>query len=187
MRTLWLIAPLPFLLGAAAPPVTIVPVRAEYRPSADEYRRLWDTEGAKMVAALERASGLTFPDHALQLNVYGGGPMAEFGGRTIWLRAGYPLYYQRATLMHELGHVLTFGLPRSEGLDDHRILFLFLYDAWTQVYGEAFAADMAEIESQITGRYDYAGAWRWALAMTPAERRARLQALVEARASAASR
>jgi hypothetical protein len=76
-----------------------------------------------------------------------------------------------------LGHRLSFLLPRTAELDDHRLLYLFLYDVWTDLYGRDFADRMVSIERRIPGGYDYDAAWTWALAMTRAERQARLRAL----------
>lgn len=162
-------------LAAAAPPVSFTPVSAEHAAAADEYRRLWQAEGPRIVAAMEAATGLTFPASAVDAIVSEGRPMASFDGRTIRLRAGYSPAYKKATLVHELGHRLAFTLPRRDGLDDHRLLYLFLYDVWTDLYGPAFADRMASIERRIGP--DYEEAWAWALAMTRTERQARLRAL----------
>ena len=80
-----------------------------------------------------------------------------------------------ATLVHELGHLLVMPYRERAGLDDHRLLYLFLHDAWSELYGPAFADRMAAIERRIGP--DYAAAWDWALALTPEERRAHLRAL----------
>jgi hypothetical protein len=68
-------------------------------------------------------------------------------------------------------------MPRTADLDEHRLLYLFLYDVWDALYGRAFADGMVAIERRIAGRYDYAAAWDWALAMNRAERQARLAEL----------
>ena len=180
-----LLAPLAVLACAAAPPATFTAADPELQPAADEYRRLWEAEGAQMVAALEAASGAPFPAGPIEMIVYRGAPMAPYDGRSIWLNASYPLYYKRATLVHELGHRLSFALPRTPELDDHRLLFLFLYDTWAALYGHDFAGRMVAIERGIRGRYDYDAAWRWAMAMTPDERRARLRALRQGSAAPA--
>jgi hypothetical protein len=163
------------LLCAAAPPVSFAPVAPEYAEAAGEYRRLWQAEGPRIVAAMEAATGLTFPAEPVDVLVSEGRPMASFDGRTIRLRAGYSPAYKKATLVHELGHRLAFTLPRRDGLDDHRLLYLFLYDVWTDLYGRAFADRMASIERRIGPAYEEA--WAWALAMTREERRARLRAI----------
>ncbi|HEX9965119.1 MAG TPA: hypothetical protein VGB04_09075 [Allosphingosinicella sp.] len=163
------------LLGAAAPPVSFTPVAPEYADAADEYRRLWQAEGSRIVAAMEAATGLAFPDSRVDAIVSEGRPMASFDGRTIRLRASYSPAYKKATLAHEIGHRLTFAMPRSAEPDDHRLLYLFLYDVWTDLYGSAFADRMVSIERRIGPAYE--AAWTWALAMTREERQARLKAL----------
>jgi hypothetical protein len=50
---------------------------------------------------------------------------------------------------------------------------------WVRLWGQAFADAQVQVESRRTGRYDYAGAWRTALALGPdgrAERWARFLA-----------
>jgi hypothetical protein len=162
---------------AAAPPVSFAPTEPRFAAAADEYRRVWEAEGARIVAALEAATGLTFPQTPIEMIVREGAPMTAYNGRTIRLRAGYSPLYKKATLVHELGHRLSFLLPRDPELDDHRLLYLFLYDVWTDLYGQAFADRMVAIERRIPGRYDYDAAWTWALAMTREQRQARIRAL----------
>jgi hypothetical protein len=167
------------LLCGAAPPLSFAPAEPRFAGAADEYRRIWDAEGTRIAAALEAATGLAFPDMPIEMIVREGAPMTAYDGRTIRLRAGYSPAYKRATLVHELGHRLSFLLPRDPELDDHRLLYLFLYDVWTDLYGREFADRMVSIERRIPGRYDYDAAWTWALAMTREERQARLRALLD--------
>jgi hypothetical protein len=173
-----LVLPLIALLGAAAPPIAFVSAGPEFDEATEEYRRIWETEGARIAAALERVTGLTFPPGEIEALVSQAPPMMAYDGRNLRLRAAYSPDYKRATLVHELGHRLSFVLPRGAGgLDDHRLLYLFLYDAWTDLYGETFAARMARIERRIPGTYDYDAAWAWALSMTREERQERIRAL----------
>ena len=130
------------MLCAAAPPVSFSPVSPEYAEAAGEYRRLWQAEGDRIVAAMEAATGLAFPSEPVDAIVSEGRPMASFDGRTIRLRASYSPAYKKATLAHEIGHRLTFAMPRPAGLDDHSLLYLFLYDVWTDLYGRDFADRM---------------------------------------------
>lgn len=169
------------MLCAAAPPVSFTPVSPRYTEASSEYRRLWEAEGPRIVAAMEAATGLVFPAERVDVIVSEGRPMASFDGRTIRLRASYSPAYKKATLAHEIGHRLAFTLPRDRGLDDHRLLYLFLYDVWTDLYGQAFADRMASIERRIGPAYEEA--WAWALAMTREERQARLRAIGRARAT----
>lgn len=164
-------------ITAAPPPLTVAPVEPRLASAADAYRTVWQAEGPRMIAALERVSGFPFPTQAVEAFVWQGLPMAEYGGRTIRLRASYPLYFKQATLMHELGHLLAFSMPNPARLDDHRLLYLFLYDAWTDLYGREYADRMADIENRIVGGYDYEAAWAWARAMTRDQRQAMLASL----------
>ena len=170
-----------FLLCAATPPIVFVPVEPRLAGAAAEYRRIWEADGERIVAALEAASGLAFPEAGIDAIVTAGRPMTAFDGRSIRLRADYSPEYKRATLVHELGHRLALTLGTGTGLDDHRLLYLFLYDAWADLWGRDFADRMAAIERRIPGADDYDAAWSWALAMTREERRARLRALAAPR------
>jgi hypothetical protein len=148
-----------------------------FAADTEEYRRIWVDQGGRMIAALEAAAGVEFPAPPIEAFVSDGPPMMSYDGRTLRLRAGYRTAYKTATLVHELGHRLAFLLPRSTDLDDHRILYLFLYDAWADLYGRDFADRMVAIERRIPGGYDYDAAWTWGLAMTREERRERLAEL----------
>jgi hypothetical protein len=165
------------LLLGAAPPVAFVPVEPRFAGGASDYERIWRSDGARIVAALEGATGLEFPPAGIEVIVSEGKPMASFDGRLIRLRASYSPAYKKATLVHELGHRLALGLRREPGLDDHRLLYLFLHDVWSELYGPAFADRMVEIERRIPGPYDYDAAWSWALKQSAEERRARLGAM----------
>jgi hypothetical protein len=163
------------LCAAAAPPMAFTPTNPGFAPAADEYRSLWRTEGPRIVEALERITGLTFPSNRIDVIVSEGRPMTAYDGRSIRLRASYSPPYKKATLVHELGHRLALVLPNHGGLDDHHLLDLFLYDAWCDLYGQAYADRMVSIERRIGPTYEEA--WSWALAMTREERQARLKAL----------
>ncbi len=166
-------------LAGAAPPVSFVPRHPQFAAAAAEYRALWVAEGPRIAAALEAAAGVAFAGVPVEAIVTDGPPMTAYDGRSMRLRAGYGPAYKKATLVHEMGHLIALRLPRTADLDDHRLLYLFLYDVWSDLYGRAFADRMVGIERRIPGRYDYDAAWAWALSMTREQRRARLRALVQ--------
>jgi hypothetical protein len=163
------------LLGGAAPPVSFAPVEPQYAPASEQYRRLWAAEGRRIVATMESVTGMLFPPAPIDAIVSEGRPMTSYDGRTIRLRASYSAAYKKATLVHEMGHRLALALPRRAGLDDHRLLYLFLYDVWTDLYGRDFADRMVSIERRIGPAYE--SAWAWALAMSREQRQALLAAL----------
>lgn len=168
-------------LTAGAPPLNFVPMEPRFAEGADEYRQLWQAEGPRMVEEMERLTGLTFPTDPVEVLVRDGPPMTAFDGRTIRLRARCSPGCKLGTFSHELGHRLALLLPRTTEIDDHRLLYLFLYDAWTDLYGADFADRMVRIERQIPGAYDYDAAWTWALSMTREQRQARLRSLAAVR------
>jgi hypothetical protein len=165
-------------LGGAAPPVTFAPAGPRFASAAAEYRQLWDAEGPRIAATMEALTGLTFPEDPIEAIVSETPPMTAFDGRSIRLKGSYSADYRLATLIHEMGHRLALTLPRRGDLDDHRLLYLFLYDVWSDLYGRDYADHMVRIERRIPGGYDYDAAWAWALAMTREERQARLRALM---------
>ena len=177
MMSVWL------LLCAAHPPLKFVPAGPALVQPADEYRSIWERDGAQIVAVMEEVTGLPYPDLPIEIIVSETPPMTAFDGRTMRLRGRYSATYKKATLVHELGHRLAFTLGRSTGLDDHSLLYLFLYDVWTDLYGQPFADRIVSIERRIGPAY--AAAWDFALSMSREERQQRLQAL-RAQASATS-
>jgi hypothetical protein len=162
---------------AAAPSMSFSPVEPRFQAGAADYARIWESDGRRIVAALEAATGLPFPKAHIDVIVSEGRPMASFDGRLIRLRASYSPDFKKATFVHELGHRLAFTMNATQGLDDHRLLYLFLYDVWTDLYGQGFADRMVEIERRIPGPGNYDSAWAWALGQSREARQQRLRAL----------
>jgi hypothetical protein len=164
-------------LVAAAPAMTITAQGPRFEPAAQEYRGIWEAEGRRIVAALERETGLIFPEPPVAVTVREGVSGVTRDGRRMFLRASYSADEKKGALVHELGHLLVMpqaALRREVG--EHRLLNLFLYDVWTNLYGRDFADRMVEFERRKHRRYR--AAWAWALAMTREERRARFQSLL---------
>jgi hypothetical protein len=89
--------------------------------------------------------------------------------RPMHLRASYPADTKKATLIHELGHRLQADLFR-QGEDDHKYLFLWIYDVWVKLYGREFADAQVQVEKE-RGRM-YPTAWDFALSFNREERAA---------------
>ncbi len=68
---------------------------------------------------------------------------------------------------------------RPRDIDEHRILFLYLYDVWESLYGKEFADQQVVIESGRKGLYDYDTAWKWAKAISKEDRASRFAAIVK--------
>src|SRR5262245_50914651 len=156
---------------AQQPPVnmTFVPQTKSqaFDAAAEEYRQIWAAEGAHIVQGMERISKLKFPEKSVKAEIYEGPSFSGRGKDPMRLRASYKPDVKKGTLVHELGHRMNAQLKkRPSDLDEHRLLFLYLYDLWVDLYGKEFADAQAAWEKTLKGLYDYESAWNWALAMT---------------------
>ena len=159
--------------------VSFSPESEKYAQATTEYQAIWNSEGKRIVEAMERVSGVEFTEREVRAIVYEGVSWSGFGNEPMKLRASYPSDVKKATLVHELGHRLLVRIPKTKELDEHRVLFLALYDIWESLYGRDFADRMVEVEKKRKGVYDYESAWKWALSMSKEERAGKLKALRE--------
>ena len=140
---------------------------------------MWADEGARMVEAMERVSRLAFTDGRVEVIVFEGVSNSGTRGTPMYLRASYTADVKKATIVHELGHRLAASLTTlPAGVDGHRVLNLFLYDVWDDLWGRAFADEQVVVESGRRGVYDYETAWQWALAYDREGRAKRLAEIV---------
>lgn len=148
-----------------------------FRSATEEYRDIWAKEGTRIVAAMERATGLRFEHGPIEVSVYEGTSYSgERGGRPMLLRASYPTETKRATLVHELAHRLAADVPFKG--DHHELIFLFVYDVWIELWGQRFADEQVRVEALRKGIVDYESTWKKILALPAAERARRLQELL---------
>jgi hypothetical protein len=145
--------------------------------AAAEYDALWKTEGERMLDAMERISGITFTERDIKAVIFESASYSGYGDQPMHLRASYPADVKKATLIHELLHRMLGRVKTTVDIDEHRKLFLVLYDIWVALYGKEFADQNVAVESKRKGLYDYESAWKWALAMSPGERAAKFKAL----------
>ena len=60
-------------------------------------------------------------------------------------------------------------------MNDHELLFLYLYDVWVELYGEEFAQQQILAENKRSNKKnDYKAMWETALALSKEDRRAKL-------------
>ena len=161
--------------------MTFTPQDHTFAEAAEAYRSVWAAEGSTIVDAMERATGLTFLETHVNAVIFEGVSSAGLGGRPMYLRASYPADVKKSALVHEHGHRLIAQLMnRPPDLDEHRVLFLFLYDVWESLWGKAFADEQVKFESGLRGLYDYETAWKWALSISKEERARRFATIVSA-------
>jgi len=157
--------------------INFVPEGPEFAAATEEYQAIWKAEGDLIVNALQKATGLVLEPGPIQAIVYEGVSYSGYRERPMRMRASYPSDTKRATLVHELSHRLISDVaPRH--VDQHPVIFLFVYDVWLELWGKEFADAQVAVESARRGRYDYESAWRDALALGAAARAERWSKLV---------
>jgi hypothetical protein len=156
--------------------IHFTPESERFEEAAREYQALWEAEGDRIIEVLESVSELKFPEREIQAIVYEGISRSGSAGFPMRMRASYTAGTKKATLIHELGHRhIAQLMRRPKELDEHRVLFLFLYDVWEHLYGKGFADEQVEVEKKRQGVYDYKTAWEWALSQSREERAKRFQ------------
>ena len=145
--------------------------------AAAEYDALWKAESARIVEVMERVTGLPFEERAIKAVVYEGVSFSGSGNTPMRLRASYPAEVKKGTLIHELAHRMLGRVKPTDDIDEHRKIFLVLYDIWVALYGKEFADRNVAVESSRKGLYDYESAWKWTLAMSAEDRAAKFKTL----------
>jgi hypothetical protein len=160
-------------------------VEIKFTPESDkftgatvDYQALWQSDGDKIIRAMEKVSGLKFKETEIETIVFEGVSRSGYPGESpMKMRASYKPDTKKATLVHELGHRHISQLKiRPEGLDEHSVLFLTLYDIWVELYGKKFADEQVEIEKARRGPYP--AAWDYALKMTKKEREDKFREII---------
>jgi hypothetical protein len=170
----------------AQPPrvsIAFVPETPADSGAAAEYRGIWDTNHLRVVATMERISGLRFvtpawADTVITARILEAPANSGYRARPMRLRSSYSTATKLATLVHELGHRLQTDLFTGDE-EEHEYLFLWLYDVWVALEGRAWADEQVGIERRRGDRY--VQAWDQALALTAAQRAERWRAFVAAR------
>jgi hypothetical protein len=151
--------------------------------AAEEYQALWEAEGERIVGAFAAVTGLAFAEAEIDAAVYEGPSRSN----PLLLRASYDDEAKRGTLIHELAHRLIRGNRARLGLPpyqpgnerkNHELIDAFLYDVWSDLYGEEFARRRVEAES--VWQPFYRQAWEATLALDRAGRAAKLAGLLQA-------
>lgn len=151
--------------------------------AAEDYRRIWAANEQRVVAAMQRYSGRSFitpeyADTAITVRVLEASANSGYRERPMRMRTSYPDATKFSTLVHELGHRLQTDLFAKDE-EEHKSLFLWLYDVWVELEGKAWADQQVAIERKRGQRY--VNAWDNALALTPQERAERWNAFLAER------
>jgi hypothetical protein len=147
--------------------IVFQPDSDQFSDAANEYEAIWAREGPTITTAMESVSGLKFEDREVKAIVLEVSSDSGYKDKPMHLRASYPTDTKKATLIHELGHRLQSDIFHHDE-DDHKYLFLWIYDVWVKLYGREFSDGQVAVERK-RGRM-YPAAWDFALSMTPEQR-----------------
>jgi len=158
--------------------INFTPESDKFAAATAEYLALWKTEGDRIIDAMEKVSGLKFKETEFGAVVFEG--VSRSGrpdGSPMKMRASYSAHTKKATLIHEIGHRHISQLTkRPDGIDEHSVLFLVLYDIWVDLFGKTFADEQVEVEKKRRGPYP--AAWNYALGMTREQRKKTFEEIV---------
>lgn len=146
----------------------------EFDNAVAEYQEIWTEDGSRIVKTLERITSLSFEPEPIRVIVHKGASFSGYREIPMRLRASYPSNTKRGTLVHELSHRLVADVVEKD-VETHSVIFLFLYDAWVELWGREFADSQVAVESQRRGIFDYEAAWNSVLSLTAEERSNRWQ------------
>jgi hypothetical protein len=161
--------------------ITFTASDTAFEKAAMEYREIWSREGDRIVARLKELSDMSFSDSLILARVKEEPSYSGWGQNPMILRASYTHEVKKGTLVHELAHRLHASLKHyPKNINDHELLFLYLYDAYTDLYGKAFADRLvAEENKRSNPKNDYKTMWETALALTREQRQEKLSEMVK--------
>src|SRR5262245_46854114 len=129
-----LVLPLDALSRQRMLSLEFTPQTAQFAAAAEEYRQIWHAEGTRIVAAMEKATNLSFSPAPIRVVVYEGTSFSGDERRPMQLRASYPSNTKKATLVHELAHRLIGTLALPANFEEHPTIFLFVYYVWATLW-----------------------------------------------------
>lgn len=143
----------------------------KYFKAVEEYKIIWQKNGEKVVELIEKYSGMNFKTKMINAIIF------DEISYSVPLQLEYYLSNNQkvATLVHELTHRLLmengYLLPRKDFTKEiHKIIYLILFDIWTDLLGEKMAKKNVKNEIGY-GDIHYKKAWDWALSFSKEKRK----------------
>lgn len=138
--------------------------------AAGEYQEVWNKESEKILNSIYKVAGLKPKSRVINSLICA---YTNSYAYPLVLRDSYPKDIKTGTLIHELMHRLIKIADNSHykknPLEQHKDLYLVLYDIWVDLYGEEFAEENRLAESDRKPYYKEA--FDWALSMSVEERK----------------
>ena len=170
--SMWLCAPV--LAQAPSLQLDFEAESDSFGDAVAEYRSIWMADGERIVEVVERLTALEFEAGPVHVIVHEGTSFSGYRDIPMRMRASYSSSTKQATLVHELAHRLISELV-PDTFEDHPIIFLFVHDAWVELWGREFADREVEVESARRGPSNYRGTWQSVLALSADERAQKFQ------------
>jgi len=141
----------------------------DFSKACKEYENIWESDGRRIIEVWEKLTGLTFKEGKINAIVFKG------ISHSVPLSLRYDLDFDRkkAILVHELGHrILSNRVTQIENssLENHKTLFLILFDVLMELYGKDFTNSTIEWDKKLP-REEYRLAWEWALSFNDSDRK----------------
>jgi len=140
----------------------------DFSEAISEYQEIWRTLGERITLAWESTTGLKFSETYLNATIFHRPSFSH----PLSLNARPDFERKKSILTHELGHRILYKRTVQtdySSLENHKTLFLVLFDVFTKVYDEDFANRAVEWDRQSTNPI-YGQAWDWALTYSKEER-----------------
>lgn len=142
---------------------------ADYSQAVDEYQQIWTESGKKIISVWEQITSLQFQEKQINAIIFNGVSHSH----PLSLRYNIDFERKKSVLVHELGHRLIYGRvkqPDYSSLENHKTLFLVLYEVFVELFGTDFAHNAVEWDKNLP-RDEFKRAWEWALQFSAEERR----------------
>lgn len=150
----------------------------DYSQPVADYQRIWQEDGQRIVDVWEQITGLKFQESYINAVIFD----HISHSHPLSLRNHEEEIRRKTTLVHELGHRIlakrVAGGRHASSLQSHKLLDLVLYEVFVELYGEAFANNAVEWDSNLP-KPEYKEAWDWALAFSKDERKIKFLEVLE--------
>jgi hypothetical protein len=152
----------------------------------------WELHGPGILRAFEEKTGINFKEHQITVRINKDPDTSSYSGtryQPMLISQAYTHsdgYERLAVLTHELAHRLLDGhgiWSEAKSKDarvsqNHKYIYLFLYDVWEAVFGKQQAVLMGKFEEKIEDKR-YQKAWLWAMSKSYVQRQKAVQRLVQ--------
>lgn len=143
--------------------------RHDYSQAIAEYESIWNRYAELITKTWEEVTGLKFKETEINALIYKGRSQSH----PFLLRDEIDLERKTTVLIHELGHRIIFkrqNIPEITSLENHKTLFLVLYEVFEKILGTEIADRAAEWDRENLSADVYKAAWDWALSFPKEER-----------------